>query len=201
MSARCAHSIVKDGAHGDAHHARRLGGVSPLRSACEDVVEHGQHVLVVPDLALARRIPVVRGPTRDLVPHLAEVHVDAGVTLDQVLELLQDRNQLFGIGVDVVHLLLQPLAVQPVVRREPGAGSDGVSARPGSTVMGQLTCRAYAHPGCCARLRVARPFCRHSLKSCLVILMNGSANLGRLFNVRKDTARVQSMCFSSETRP
>jgi hypothetical protein len=82
------------------------------------MVEHVQHVVVVADLALAGRVLGVGRAARDLVPHLAEVHVDARVALDQVLKLLQDRDQLLArVGVDMVDLVLEPLAVHAVVSR------------------------------------------------------------------------------------
>lgn len=114
MPARRAHGLVEDSAHRHTHHADRLCSISPLQGAGEDVVEHLQHVVIVADLALACRVPVVGRSAGNLLPHLAEIHVDARIALDQLLELLQDRNQFLGVGVNAVHLVLEPLRVHTI---------------------------------------------------------------------------------------
>lgn len=123
MTTRRSHHVVKDPDHGNADHTHPKSSIRPLGRLREDVVEHGQHVAVVADLPLgARRVLVVRLLERDLLPHLVEVHVDAGVALDQLLELLQHGDQLLLRRlVDVVDLRLEPFVLDAVVRRKPGA--------------------------------------------------------------------------------
>jgi len=53
------------------------------------MVQHRQHMLPVPDLPRPRRVLPVRVFARNLLEHLVEVHVDSGVVLDELLELLE----------------------------------------------------------------------------------------------------------------
>lgn len=127
VAARRGHGVVEDGAHGHAHHADVLGGVGPLGGAGEDVVEDRQHVAVVADLLVAGGVLVVWLPVGDLIPHLAEEHADAGVGLDEVLELLEHGDEALGVLVYVVDLRLEPFLVNASVGWEP-------TTRPGWTV-------------------------------------------------------------------
>nr|POF05912.1 hypothetical protein CFP56_53299 [Quercus suber] len=111
-----AHGVVEEGAHGDADHADVGGGVGPLRRLREGVVQHLQHVMVVPDLLVARRVLVVRVLDRHFVEHGVEVHVHPRIVLDEVLEVLQHRRQLLRVLLCVFDLLPEPFLVDPVVR-------------------------------------------------------------------------------------
>lgn len=114
-----SHRIVKDGTHWDADHSDALSSVSPLWCSREGMIQNRQHVLIVPDLLMAGRIFVVWAFHGDLIPHLAEVHVDARVVLDKVLELLHDGDEILGVVVDVLYLTPQPFVMDSTVSREP----------------------------------------------------------------------------------
>ena len=68
---------------------------------------------------------------RDLLEHLDEVHVHAGVALDEVAELLQGWRQLatlafgprLGLGVDMRGCATKELMVHTMVSWEPCTGS------------------------------------------------------------------------------
>lgn len=97
-----AHGPVEDGTDGDADEAEAVGAVIPRGSAGEDTVEDLEEVLVVADLGVAGGRVAVGFLFRDLLEHGLEEHVDAGVFLDQVLELLQHGVQ--GLVGGAVHL-------------------------------------------------------------------------------------------------
>lgn len=90
------------------------------------MIQHLKHMMIIPDLRRPGGILLVGRPLRDLVPHLGKVHVDAGVVLDELLELLEHGDQvLLAVLVDMVDVLAQPGLVDAVVRWEPVAGSEG----------------------------------------------------------------------------
>lgn len=121
---RC-HSVVKNSTHRHADHANALSGVRPLRRTGEDVVEDSKHVAIVPDGLVTRGVLVVGTLLGNLIPHLSEEHADSRVGLNEVLELLQHRDELLGVLVDMLDLLVQPFLVDTAVRRQPGAGPVG----------------------------------------------------------------------------
>lgn len=121
---RC-HSVVEDSTHRHADHANALGGVRPLRSTGEDVVEDGQHVAIVPDGPVACGVLVVGTLIGNLIPHLSEEHADARVGLNEGPELLQHRGELLGVLVDMLDLLVEPFLMDTAVCRQPGAGPEG----------------------------------------------------------------------------
>lgn len=99
----------------------------PFRSLPKHVVENLEHVVVVPDLRLARRVVLIRRLGRDLIPHLGEVHVDARVALDHLLELAQHGDELLlSMLVNMINCFTQPLPVNAVVGRQPISGSGKV---------------------------------------------------------------------------
>nr|POE59281.1 hypothetical protein CFP56_24550 [Quercus suber] len=121
-----AHGVVEEGAHGDADHADVGGGVGPLRGGGEGVVQHLEHVVVVADLLVAGGVLVVGVLDGHLVEHGVEVHVDARVVLDELLEVLEHRRELFGVLLGILDLFAQPLLVDAVVCWQPCAWSDDV---------------------------------------------------------------------------
>jgi hypothetical protein len=75
---------------------------------------------------------------------------------------LEDGHQLLArVLVDVVDLVLEPLAMDAIVCWEPGAGSaDGLAIwHCGFMREGCLTCGPGASPGHGARLRAGEPLC------------------------------------------
>lgn len=121
---RC-HSVVKNGTHRYADHANALSGVCPLRSTREYVVEDSKHMAIVPDGLVTRGVLVVGTLLGNLIPHLSEEHADARVGLDEGLELLQHRDELLGVLVDMLDLLVQPFLVDTAVRRQPCTRPEG----------------------------------------------------------------------------
>lgn len=88
-------------------------------------------MLVVPDLALACDVCVVRGFARDFIPHGAEVHADAGVVLDKILEFLENGNQLLLADlVDVFDMVAEPVLDDAVVCGQPCSRPDFVRNQP-----------------------------------------------------------------------
>jgi hypothetical protein len=89
------------------------------------MVQNLEHVVIIPDLGLPCRIVLVRGLARNLVPHLGEVHVDAWVVFDHLLELAQHRDKfLLPMFVDVVNCATEPLTMDTVVSGQPSPGSE-----------------------------------------------------------------------------
>jgi hypothetical protein len=97
----------------------------PFRGIAKHVVEDLQHVVVVADLRPAGRVVLVRRLGWNLIPHLGEVHEYAGVVLDHFLELAQHRGELLlSMLINVVNCVAQPLAMDTIVGRQPGARSE-----------------------------------------------------------------------------
>lgn len=92
------------------------------------MVEDSKHVAVVPDGLMTCGVLVVRLLLRNFIPHLGKEHSDARVGLDEGPELLQHGDELLGVLVDVLDLLVQPFLVDTAVRRQPGTRSGYGSA-------------------------------------------------------------------------
>lgn len=124
---RRRHDIVEDGHHGHADHPDAKRRVVPLWRLGEDVVEDGEHVPVVSYLSLAGRIIIVRLLQGHLVPHLVEVHEDARVPLNELLEFLDHGDQrLRRVLVDMGDVLRHPVVLNPVVGWKPGSEALGL---------------------------------------------------------------------------
>lgn len=91
------------------------------------MIQNLQHVFIVPNLRRARRIITVGVLLGNLFKHLHKVHVHAGCLFDEILELLEDWYQVFGVVVGVLAYATDVFAVHAVVGRKPGTGSEGVS--------------------------------------------------------------------------
>ena len=87
------------------------------------MVEDLKHVLVVSDLLMPRRIFLVDVLVRDLLEHGCEVHIAAGIGLDEFLELLNHRNERFFIILSIIDLLPKPGFVGAVIGGKPCSGS------------------------------------------------------------------------------
>lgn len=85
------------------------------------MIEHPKHMLIVTNLLSPRRIIRVRVLIWDFLKHLHKVHVDARRGLDELFELLQDGDQVFGVLVDVFGDFAKILAVDAMVSWEPSA--------------------------------------------------------------------------------
>jgi hypothetical protein len=80
------------------------------------MIQHLEHVVVVADLGSAGRVTRVGRFLGDFVPHLCEIHVDTGVVLNKLLELLQHGDELlFAVLVDMVDGFTEPGMVNAVV--------------------------------------------------------------------------------------
>lgn len=96
----------------------------PVGWCGEDVVDDAKHVVIRLDLLLPGGILLVLLLFGDLVEHLREEEVKAGVRLDCVLEPLQGWVQLLVFVVlGLVDEFAQGLSVSSVVLRQPGAGA------------------------------------------------------------------------------
>lgn len=80
--------------------------------------------MVITNLLLACRVLVVRLLHRDLIEHVAEVHVDTRVSFDECLELLKYRCKFLGVLFGIFDLLVQPFAVDAVISWEPSSRTD-----------------------------------------------------------------------------
>jgi hypothetical protein len=98
--------------------------IRPLRRMTKHPIQDQQHMAIITNQPLARRIAPVARARGHLVPHGREVHVQARVVLDHVLEFLDDRDQgLLRVRVDVLDVAAEPFAVDAVVCWEPVADS------------------------------------------------------------------------------
>jgi hypothetical protein len=88
----------------------------------KDMVEDFKHVVVVAHLLVAEGIILVRLLHRYLLEHRVDEDIDPSILLNHVFELLQDRVKLFGIVLDTVDNVGQPLLVDAVIRGEPVPG-------------------------------------------------------------------------------
>lgn len=166
-SPRRPHGEIEDGAHGHPDHARPRRRVRPLGRSRQHVVQHVQHLPVVPDLLHPRRVLVVRRLLGYLVEHLLEVHVDARVGLDELPEVLEGGRELLRrVLGHVLGRPVQELAVDAVVRRQPRAWSGRfrvggeINAKLRCEVEGGgwlLTCESAHVEGCGVRRRVDAP--------------------------------------------
>lgn len=86
------------------------------------MIHNSKHVAIVPDGLVTCGVLGVGPLLGDLIPHLGEQHADARVGLDEGPELLQHWDELTGILIDMLNLLVQPFLVDAAVRRQPGAG-------------------------------------------------------------------------------
>lgn len=83
-------------------------------------------MLVVANLLRPRRITPVGLFPRNLVKHLYEIHVYAGIAFDEGLEFLEGGCKcLRAVGGDVVGYVVEVLAVDAMVGWEPCAWSGG----------------------------------------------------------------------------
>lgn len=88
------------------------------------MIKHSKHVLVSADGMFAAWIFAVwMLAFRDLVEHALNEHVDSGVALDHVLKLLDHWMKCFGILGNMFGSTFEPIAMDPVVFREPEARS------------------------------------------------------------------------------
>lgn len=122
-STRSAHGVVEDGTHGHTDHAGVGGGVGPVGSGVECVVEDFEHVVIVADLLVAGGVPVVGFLVGNFGEHGVEPHVYAGSFLDEVLEVFQCWGQFFGVCLCLLDLAAEPFFLDSVVCWEPGSCS------------------------------------------------------------------------------
>lgn len=110
-----AHGPVEHGVDRQSDETHAILPLTVRRGRHEDVVEHLQHVLIVADLGLAAELFVVTAMLWDFLEHGLEEHVEARVILDELLELLQDRVEGFGVLVDTFCDVREPFFVVLVI--------------------------------------------------------------------------------------
>jgi hypothetical protein len=116
------HGPVQDGVERSSYHADRVIVVTPLRCCMKDMIENFKHVVIVAHLLVAEGIILVWLLHWYLLEHRVDEDIDPGILLKQVFELLQDRVKLFGVVLDAVDNVGQPLLVNAVIRGEPVPG-------------------------------------------------------------------------------
>lgn len=111
------HRPVEDRVDGEAHQPRPVVG----RGGPEDSVDELNHVAVVAHLRRTCGRPFELLLIPQLLEHLVELHVQRGITLDQVLQLLHHGMEWHRLRVDVTDEVAQPGVQDPLVARQPAA--------------------------------------------------------------------------------